>query len=273
MLRGAKKLAGLAGVAICVIHAKSGGTDRLFWPNKLCLIPMPEWLGWNSHGLAQLPCPVGFGKGTMDAEAWHMSGVKVGDGTIVRLCRTLLVQRSKVARPIYAIGALCALLAGAPHIEAKVPQVLVRADQPLRFGTLLVPLSGSRTVSPQGQITDIGLFEIRNDPVGPAQFTVTYDRGNESRRSIDIEIQIFLSGSQRIRVGGVEGQVSQLTSDISGSGGLMTEGSVRLTIRNCRERQCSVSFRVGARIDLTRSAGGASLVLPLSATATVLSAR
>lgn len=153
----------------------------------------------------------------------------------------------------------------------KVPSVTVSADQPLRFGTLLIPFSGSRSISPYGSVTDVGLYAVGNDPVGPAQFTVTYDRGNESRRVLEITLQIFLSPNQFVRVGGVEGLVSDMASDIPGSGDFRTGGQARLTIRNCRERRCSLSFRVGGKIAVSRSSGGASLVLPLSATATVLS--
>lgn len=154
---------------------------------------------------------------------------------------------------------------------AKVPSVTVSADQPLRFGTLLIPFAGSRSVSPNGSVTDLGLYAVGNDPVGPAQFTITYDRGNESRRLIDITVQVFLSANQVIKVGGVEGLVSDLVSDIPGSGDFRTGGQVRLTIRNCKERRCSLSFRVGGKIAVSRSSGGASLVLPLSASVAVLS--
>lgn len=195
--------------------------------------------------------------------------IRIGDD--VRLCQ-MPKLRWKLRQPWWLCSTLSVMLvlAGMGQACAKAPEITVTTNLPLRFGTLLVPASGSRTVSSRGQITDSGVFTVGNDPVGPAQFTVTYDRGNESRRSLTIKAQVFLSGNQRFKAGGVEGQLSQLESDIGGSFGFLTDGQIYLTIDDCRERRCSVTFTVGARLTVSRSVGGANLVVPFSASATVL---
>lgn len=172
---------------------------------------------------------------------------------------------------VTVVAGLAAVLAG-PACAAP-PAVTVSADLPLRFGALLVPASGTRIVTSRGQVIDTGLFAIGEDPVGPAQFTVTYDRGNESRRPIDVDVQVFLSGSGKVRIGAVEGELSQLESDIRSAGGGRDEPIVTLTLTDCRERRCSMTFRVGGRLDVLRTSGGAGLVIALGATASVLAVR
>lgn len=152
---------------------------------------------------------------------------------------------------------------------AAQPELTVSADLPLRFGSLLIPASGSRIVTSRGQVIDSGLFDIGDDPVGPAQFTVTYDRGNEGRKVLNLRVQIFLSGGGPVKVDGVEARLSQLESDSASSTG-GSDRVLNLTLANCRERRCSMSVKVGGRLDVTRSVGGAKLVVALAATGTVV---
>lgn len=193
------------------------------------------------------------------AEDWSFSGLIRGTAAF-RKGRALPVVSWLVALAV-TFSCTC---------RAKEPEIVVTADQPLRFGTLLVPASGSRTVGARGTVVDAGLYQVGNEPVGPAQFTVTYDRGNESKRSINVVVQVFLAGAQGVRVGSVEAQLSGLESDIAAVSGLPSDALATFTIANCRERRCTRTFRVGARLSLVRAAGGAEVVVPLTALASVL---
>ena len=144
------------------------------------------------------------------------------------------------------------------------------AQQTLRFGTLVVPASGTRTISANGEIADVGLLSISGAPAGPAQFTVTYDRESRSDRSIDILLQVVLNSTQTVNQGGVKGVLSRFETDLPGSIGLTSGSIATFTIRNCRERRCSRTFRVGARLQVDRSQGGGDLAFALPVTASIL---
>ncbi|MDE2561126.1 MAG: DUF4402 domain-containing protein [Sphingomonadales bacterium] len=188
------------------------------------------------------------------------------------------MSRARLARRCALLAAwLCLPLPLGAIALGDTPNVTITADQPLRFGTLLVPASGTRTVGPDGSVLDSGLFGIDGDPVGPAQFTVTYDRGNNGNQygragngNITIVVQVIFAGYQTVRSGGVTGQLSDLTSDLQGSGNQLTGSVATLTLANCMTRTCSQTFRIGARLDVTRAAGGGQLVFPLPATAAVI---
>ncbi|MFM5930716.1 MAG: DUF4402 domain-containing protein [Novosphingobium sp.] len=148
--------------------------------------------------------------------------------------------------------------------------VTITPNAPLRFGTLLVPTTGTRTVNAFGVVSDSGLFTVGGPATGPAQFSLVYDRGNESRRVINIQIQVTFSGLQQVTAGGVVGRLSQLDTDLPVSIGTMTGTTMTLTLRGCAQRRCGTSFRVGGRLQVTRNYGGGELVFPLPAVATVL---
>lgn len=192
--------------------------------------------------------------------------------------RAACPSRKRAARPAaraFAILGLAALCAG--PARAATPSVTITADQPLRFGTLLVPFSGTRTVGADGSISDSGLMGLAGNPTGPAQFTVTYDRGNNSFHShgrgggdITIVVQVIFAGYQTVRSGGVTGQLSGLTSDLQGNGNQLTGSVATVTIANCVARTCSQTFHVGATLNVNRASGGAQLVFPLPASAAVI---
>ncbi|MWV26591.1 DUF4402 domain-containing protein [Aurantiacibacter rhizosphaerae] len=155
---------------------------------------------------------------------------------------------------------------------AKTPEVIVNAQSDLRFGTFMVFGSGSRNVSYTGNVTDVSLVALEGNPTGPARFTVSYDRGNESKHVLDIELEMVISTPPRVRDGGVEGQLSAFETDLANTGSLAPGQPIRVELRNCRTRVCSVSFSVGARLDVTRQFGGANLVIPIPVDVTVISA-
>lgn len=164
-----------------------------------------------------------------------------------------------------------ALVAPQGKAHADTPSLTVSAQRPLNFGTLVVPSSGSRTLGPDGSISDAGVIAIGGEQASPAEFAITYDRGSENNRSINITVQVFLPGGQMTSTGGVQGRLSLLDTDLAlDGGGLLPGGSGTFTITDCRQRRCTQTFRIGARLDVDRSFGGASLSFALPVTATVL---
>lgn len=165
---------------------------------------------------------------------------------------------------------LGALVAAQGKAHADPASLTVVAQRPLNFGTLMVPSSGSRTLGSDGSISDSGVIAISGEQASPAEFAITYDRGSENNRSINIMVQVFLSGGQTTSTDGVEGRLSLFDTDLALDGGLSSGATGTFTITDCRERRCTQTFRVGARLDVDRSFGGATMIFPLPVTATVL---
>lgn len=206
-----------------------------------------------------------------------MTTVTSGAHQMERQARHGQVRRALTRRTACLAAVACLPLPWGAVALADQPSVTITADQPLRFGTLLVPASGTRTVGPDGSVADSGLFGMDGAPVGPAQFTVTYDRGNNGNQygrggsgNVTILVQVIFAGYQTVRSGGVTGRLSDLTSDLQGAGNQLTGSVATLTIANCSQRRCSETFRIGARLDVTRASGGADLVFPLPATAAII---
>lgn len=164
----------------------------------------------------------------------------------------------------------CALALSAP-VEAVPPAVSVRQEAPLRFGSFMVFGSGSRTVGTSGEIFDAGIVGAGDETPAPAVFTVSYDRGNESRRSLDIEIDVTLASVPPVTLGGIRASLSSLSSDLPGGGALVPGDPVRITMTGCTQRVCARSFRIGGRLDVSRSYGAGQLTLPLLVDAVVVS--
>jgi len=162
-------------------------------------------------------------------------------------------------------------LAGAAPTFAATPAVTLSADAPLRYGAFVVFSSGSRTVSATGAVTNVSITPIASAPVGPAQFTVAYDRGNQNGKPITVVLQVVLASAPQVSQGGVTGRLSAFDSDLPGALNLLPGQAVTYTIANCTTRVCSKTFRVGARLDVTRSTGGAALSIQLPVLATLIS--
>lgn len=167
--------------------------------------------------------------------------------------------------------AAAALTMPAPALAAP-ESLAITADTSLRFGTFVVLSAGSRTISASGAVTNSGIFPVSSAPVGPAQFTVTYDRGNNSRFPLGITFQLLLSNVSPVTQSGVRGTLSGFVSDLPGVPVLVPGRAVTITLPSCATRTCSATFRVGARLDVTRASGGAALTIVLPMTATLIAA-
>ncbi len=177
-----------------------------------------------------------------------------------------------VAALFFAVLSHAAFLSLPGPALGKPPQVIITADSDLRFGTLMVFGSGSRTVSPAGLVRDVAVVGMEGSQTGPARFTISYDRGNENKHVLDIELDLVMSSPPRVRVQGLEGQLSALETDLPGAGRITPGQPIRITMRDCRERVCSLQFNVGGRLDIVRQYGGADLTVPIPLDVTVISA-
>lgn len=153
---------------------------------------------------------------------------------------------------------------------ANPASIIVTQDAPLRFGSFVVPSSGSRQVTASGMVTNQSIIDAHTGPTGPAQFTIAYDRGNQSRRMLDIQIEVVLFGVPQVTVGGVSARLSSFDTDIPGVSALTPGQAVTISLRNCITRVCSTTFHIGGRLDVTRSYGGAVITVPLPISATVV---
>lgn len=166
--------------------------------------------------------------------------------------------------------ALGALSCPSPAL-ADPARTTVKADMRLDFGKMVVVDNGSRRISPGGVVTDSGVLSAPGNTTRPAQFTVAYDRGNESRRPLDVTVEVVLSAPGTVASGGVSGKLSAFETDLPEYGSVAPGQVVRVALQGCVQRVCSRSFRVGARIDLARRYGGGTLAMPLPIDATVIS--
>lgn len=167
------------------------------------------------------------------------------------------------------VGLALAVLPG--FAEAKPPQLDVIAQRQLRFGTFGVMSSGARVVSPSGAVTNFAIIPASGSVTGPAEFTVVYDRGNESKRALSLVIEVILLPPPPLAQGGLAATVSDFTSDLPEAPVLVPGQPVTLAINNCQTRLCARTFRVGGRLQVQRSYGGGTIAIPLPITANLLS--
>lgn len=164
--------------------------------------------------------------------------------------------------------AVCGALGGGVPAWADLPSVSVSEETDLRFGSFAVFTGGWRAVGATGSQSSGGIMPVPGEPVGPAQFTVRYDRGTESSRPITVVLQLLLMPQSYVTKNGVTGQLSAFTTDLPGALPLVPGTAALVTLPSCTTRLCTLTFHVGARLDVTRSAGAAQKIsfnLPISA--------
>lgn len=166
-----------------------------------------------------------------------------------------------------------ALAVGPAPAVAVPPTISIINPVLLRFGTFAVPSSGFREVSPSGSVTSSGVFALSNGGTGPARFTVQYDRGNNSRRRLDIVIDLTFSTPPAFAQGGLNARLSRYQTDLPGYGLIAPGQTVRIAMPNCLQRVCSRSFNLGGRLDIDRSFGGGLVEIPIPVDAVIISDR
>ncbi|MFM9934579.1 MAG: DUF4402 domain-containing protein [Novosphingobium sp.] len=169
-----------------------------------------------------------------------------------------------------ALALLAGCVAVSEPAQAAASSVTLSADQALRFGSFFTDTFGSRTVSASGSVTGTSIVPITGASPGPAQFTLTYDRGNNANTSYSLLISVLLpSGSSQVS-GGVTGTLSGFDTDLPGIGTLIPGQSVQTTLVGCQRRTCIRTFRVGGTLQIARTSGGAQLTIPVPIVVTVL---
>lgn len=153
---------------------------------------------------------------------------------------------------------------------AAAPSVTVSADQALRFGSFFTDTTGTRTVSATGSVTGSAIVPLSGAAPGPAQFTFTYDRGNNANVTYSLLISVLVPGSASQVRGGVTGKIARFDTDLPGVSALLPGQTAQVTLVGCQRRICSRTFRVGGTLEVARTSGGAALAIPLPIVVTVL---
>ncbi|MBX9885294.1 MAG: DUF4402 domain-containing protein [Novosphingobium sp.] len=162
-------------------------------------------------------------------------------------------------------------LAGvAPAALAAAPSVSLSADQALRFGTFFTDTTGTRTVSATGSVTGSAIVPLTGTAPGPAQFTFTYDRGNNANVAYSLLISLLVPGTASQVSGGVTGTIARFDTDLPGVSVLLPGQTAQVTLVGCQRQICSRTFRVGGTLQVARTSGGAQLTIPLPLVVTVL---
>jgi len=153
---------------------------------------------------------------------------------------------------------------------AAAQTVSVSADQSLRFGSFFTDTSGSRTVSANGTVSGSAIIPVTGPSPGPAQFTITYDRGNNANTAYSLLVSVLLPSAPSQISGGVTGTLTRFDTDLPGISGLIPGQATQTTLIGCNRRTCTRTFRVGGTLRIARTVGGAQLAIPLSVVVTVL---
>lgn len=156
-----------------------------------------------------------------------------------------------------------------PALAAQ-PSITVSADQALRFGSFFTDTTGTRTVSATGSVTGSAIIPLTGTAPGPAQFTVTYDRGNNANVNYSLLVSVLVPGAASQVSGGVTGTIASFDTDLPGVSALLPGQTAQVTFTGCQRRICSRTFRVGGTLRVARTSGGAQLAIPVPIVVTVL---
>lgn len=182
------------------------------------------------------------------------------------------MHRSRRWSKLLPAVALAALAGSGPAI-AIPPKLTVVNSVFLRFGSFAVPTSGYREISPTGGVTGAGIFALNSAGTGPAQFTVQYDRGNNSKQALNLTIDMVFSAPPNFSQAGLTARLTRLQSDLPGYATIAPGQVVRLQVVNCVQRVCSRSFNLGGRLDVDRGFGGGVVEIPIPVDAVVIAER
>lgn len=187
----------------------------------------------------------------------------------LHFCLLELALHMKWLREISGISVLGLTLSFAVHYPAAADTLPVVGDlaltevSPIRFGSMIVLETGRRTVTPAGSVMDEAVLSAPGAVPGPAQFTISYDRGNNGRQQLDLDLLVLLPGELRMESGTLSAKLQSIRADIPTSPGAR---QFVLRIAGCVTRVCSTSFRLGGTLEVTRSAGGGNLAIPVPVT-------
>lgn len=169
--------------------------------------------------------------------------------------------------------ALCHGFASASATAQAQSGVRVVSERDLRFGRFALADRGYREITPTGGVLDSGIFSVPGGNPGPAQFTLSYDRGNNGQQRLNLRLQLVFAPAPVTTVNGVVARLTAYQTDLPGAARVNAGQAVFVDIPNCVQRICARTFQVGGRLDITRNFGGASIAVPIPITATVISIR
>lgn len=172
-------------------------------------------------------------------------------------------------------AAILGLVIAVGHVPALAApsRITVLNPAPLRFGSFAVPTSGYREVTASGAVSGAGIFALGSADAGPARFTLQYDRGNNSKRRMDITVDLVFSTPANFAQGGLTARLSRYQTDLPGYAAIVPGQQVRVELTNCTQRICSISFNLGGRLTVDRTFGGGQVVVPIPVDAVVVSER
>lgn len=162
-----------------------------------------------------------------------------------------------------AAAALMACAFQPASLGANSPRLVVTSNTDLRFGSFAVMDRGHRVISPGGAVQSSGIFSTGTADTGPARFTVAYDRGNNGRRKLDLEIEMVFGSAPVTTAGGVVARLSSYRSDLRDYPAIEAGQVVTVRLPNCVQRVCQTTFNLGARLDVDRDYGGTRVTLPI----------
>ena len=174
------------------------------------------------------------------------------------------------ALPIVFAAGLAAAALVADAAMAKPQEVRVRTQGKLSFGTFMVFGKGSRAVSAAGAVADTAIVALDGSVPRPARFTIEYDRGNESKQTLEVIIEVVISAPSAMQVGGVDARLSAFETDLPGNARVASGEAMTVRLTDCRARVCSRTFNVGGRLDVTRRFSGAKVEIPINVDARIV---
>jgi hypothetical protein len=146
----------------------------------------------------------------------------------------------------------------------------ITQSQTLRFGTFAVLGKGSKTVGAQGNVSETGLVTLGKINEGPAEFTLTWQRGNNLLVPTTVVVQVSYATSPAVVVSGINAQITAYESDLGGLRSVTPGGTQTYTFLACIRPSCSVTFRVGGRLDVSAGNDGAQLSFAVPVTARIV---
>lgn len=176
-----------------------------------------------------------------------------------------------IAQYLFRIGAAAGLgaaaISGAPIRAGTLDLV---ATRPLDFGAVVVLGSGSKQIDPDGTVASMGLATVGGQREGPAEFTLTYRPGAQTRAAT---VLLSIGAGGGLTSNGSTGTLADLATDLPGIARLRPGETRVLTLQPCPPPQCDTVFRVGGRLTIAGGARQTTFSFPLQVTARLLAER
>jgi hypothetical protein len=174
---------------------------------------------------------------------------------------------SKVLKLLTACSLPLAAIPETAHAAAAT--FVAACTQPLDFGSMVVMGSGSRTVALSGATTDSGVMGVSGDTPTAATFTVTYSRATGDLNIYVLTFQVTMPTVAAVTVNGVQGNLTNFTTDIPGISNLIPGQTATVIVAACIAASCGFTFHIGATLNVTAGSTGAVLPFSMPIVATV----